>query len=360
MKITFICPPLNMSGGIRVIAIYAQQLQRAGHQVVIVSPPEASRTRWARLLQRIGLPAPTAQHQRHSHFDTLSVRKHRLPRPRSVREDDVPDADVIVATWWETAEWIAPMSERKGRKFYFVQHHEIFDPRPRARIEATYRLPLHKIVIAKWLATVMAQRYGDESASLVPNAVDRTLFFAAPRQKQQRPTIGTLFHETPFKGFDTTLAVLDEVRRRLGEVRIVAFGDSEPDKYRNRLVGVELTVRPPQSDIRAIYASCDVWLSCSRSEGFNLTAMEAMACRTPVVSTRTGWPEEAVRNGFNGALADVDDVPGLADGVVAVLSLSPQRWAETSENAARTVADSSWEASAKLFERVLSETVPDR
>jgi hypothetical protein len=30
---------------------------------------------------------------------------------------------------------------------------------------------------------------------------------------------------------------------------------------------------------------CDAWMTCSRSEGFNLPALEAMACRTPVVLT---------------------------------------------------------------------------
>jgi glycosyltransferase involved in cell wall biosynthesis len=32
--------------------------------------------------------------------------------------------------------------------------------------------------------------------------------------------------------------------------------------------------------------------------------MEAMACRTPVVATRTGWPAEAIVAGFNGACVD--------------------------------------------------------
>src|SRR5208282_5263036 len=51
-------------------------------------------------------------------------------------------------------------------------------------------------------------------------------------------------------------------------------------------------------------------LTASRSEGFNLPAMEAMACRTPVVSTRTGWPAEAVKTGINGVLVDVEDQVG--------------------------------------------------
>ena len=39
MKITFLSPPLNMGGGTRVIAIYAEYLAKNGHDVLVVSPP---------------------------------------------------------------------------------------------------------------------------------------------------------------------------------------------------------------------------------------------------------------------------------------------------------------------------------
>jgi glycosyltransferase involved in cell wall biosynthesis len=83
-----------------------------------------------------------------------------------------------------------------------------------------------------------------------------------------------------------------------------------------------------------------------------------MACRTPVVSTRTGWPIEAIVDGVNGALADVDDVAGLAAGVLGILQLDAARWREVSEAAARTVAESSWERSARLFEAALMRGEP--
>jgi glycosyltransferase involved in cell wall biosynthesis len=82
-------------------------------------------------------------------------------------------------------------------------------------------------------------------------------------------------------------------------------------------------------------------------------AMEAMACRTPVVSTRTGWPEEAIVDGVNGALADVDDVEALASAVLGILALDDAAWRKLSDGAARTVSDSSWERSARLFEAAL-------
>ena len=82
-----------------------------------------------------------------------------------------------------------------------------------------------------------------------------------------------------------------------------------------------------------------------------------MACRTPVVSTRTGWPADAIRTGWNGVLADIDDVAGLARGLEWVLSRNDPEWSTLSANACATAKASSWQDSAKLFENVLERAV---
>lgn len=41
MKITFIVPTLNLSGGLRVVAIYAELFTQMGHKVIVVSPGPA-------------------------------------------------------------------------------------------------------------------------------------------------------------------------------------------------------------------------------------------------------------------------------------------------------------------------------
>jgi glycosyltransferase involved in cell wall biosynthesis len=112
-------------------------------------------------------------------------------------------------------------------------------------------------------------------------------------------------------------------------------------------------LEPPQDKLRDLYGQCDVWLAASRSEGFNVTAMEAMACRVPVVSTRTGWPEEAIVAGRNGVLVDVDDIDGIVVGAVWVLGLDDKAWRAISEYGYQTVAESNWENSARLFEQAL-------
>jgi hypothetical protein len=119
------------------------------------------------------------------------VRTLRSHRP--VTDRDLPDADVVIATWWETAEWVARLAPSKGAKCYFIQHHEVFDWLPVERVRSTYRLPLHKIVIARWLASLMKNEYGDAHVDLVPNSVDHRQFFAAPRSKQAKPTVGFIY-----------------------------------------------------------------------------------------------------------------------------------------------------------------------
>ncbi len=353
MKITFILPTVNMSGGIKVIAIYARKLADRGHEIVLISPPPPDlplKRKIKSLLTGKGWPIA---HPFPSHLDNLGLDHRLLDTHRAATDADVPDADVVIATWWETAEWVNSLSSAKGAKVYFIQHHELHDFIPAASSRATYMLPLHKIVIASWLRNLMRDEYFDHDVDLVPNSVDKTQFYSAVRDKQPVPTIGFLYHTSQYKGVDISLKVIRQLRDIFPDLRVIAFGSILPPALAPLPPYIEFHHAPRQDDIRNLYAQCDLWLTASRSEGFNLPAMEAMACRTPVVSTRAGWPEEAVITGHNGVLADVDDVNSLAQGAADILTLSHDAWRELSAHAYETVADSSWDRSTELFEAAL-------
>jgi len=355
MQISFISPTVDLSGGARVIAVYAQQLKRMGHTVRVISPPPADvplRRKVKSWLMGNGWPKVPSRHE--SHLDGTEIDHRVIDRWRPIMDDDVPGGDAVIATWWETAEWVAALGARKGAKVYFIQAHELHEYTPEARVRATYRLPFHKIVISQGLQRVMSEQYGDATVDVVPNSVDPTQFFAPLRGKQPSPSVGFLYAGQHFKGLDTTLAALEILRSRIPDLGIIAFGAQRPSDSLPLPKGAEFFHLPPQHEIRNLYARCDAWVTASRSnEGFNLPALEAMACRTPVVSTRAAWPEEAIKSGWNGILVDVDDVQGLADGVEWVLSRSDPEWRNLSANAYATAAAGSWEASAKLFENAL-------
>lgn len=360
LRITFLLPPANMSGGIRVVAIYAQALANKGHEVTLVSPPRRPIPFIKRIKALIkGVEIPSSK-QCPSHLDGLEITHKVLECFRPITDKDVPNADVVIATWWETAEWVNSLSTNKGVKVYFVQGHEVFDYLPVDRCKATYKMPLHKITISQWLVDVMRDEYGDNDVDLVPNSIDHSQFFAPARGKQTQPTVGFLYHEMPFKGMNIVLAALEKLHDVFPDLRAVCFGSELPSSKFKLERYIEFHHAPAQEHIRDLYAMCDVWVTASRSEGFNLPAMEAMACGTPVISTRTGWPAESVLDGWNGKLADIDDIEGFALGIKDVLELPESSWREMSEHAYLTVAQSSWEASATLFETALNNACERR
>ena len=212
---------------------------------------------------------------------------------------------------------------------------------------------MHRIVVARWLKTIMRSEYGDSAVDLVPNSVDRTLFFADVREKRPVPTLGFLYSTASFKGLDVALAAINRVQEKIPSLRLICFGSEHPNYAYALPRGTEFLFSPPQCELRNIYSRCDAWITASRSEGFNLPAMEAMACRTPVISTRTGWPEEAIETGRNGVLVDVDDVEALASGVCWTLSLPSDDWARLSQHAYETTTVGSWEESSLAFEQAL-------
>ena len=159
MRITFVISNANLSGGVRAIAIYAEKLQAMGHRVTIVSRPRPMPTLGKRVKSLLSGNGWPERPNRRTHLDGTSVDHRVIDSWRAMTDADIPDGDIVIATWWETAEWVSGLSDSKGTKVYFVQHHEtVFGNQPTERVQATYRLSnLRKICCAKWLVEEMRQ-----------------------------------------------------------------------------------------------------------------------------------------------------------------------------------------------------------
>ncbi len=350
MKITFVLPFAGLAGGVRVAAIYAQKLTERGHDVTVISQPAHIPSKARKLISTIegkGSGQPRTQTQS---LDFLGDKHIILDRPRAVVDADVPDADIVIATWWQTAFYVASLSPEKGKKFYFVQHHEVHKEQPWQISRGSYYLPLKKITISNWLVDTMANVYGDTNVALVHNSVDMGQFFAPARQKQKKPTIGFLYSSTHFKGVDISLRAIEIVRKKIPDLKLQIFGSGQPVPQLPLPEGTTYQQNPPQDQLRDIYAACDVWLCGSRAEGFHLPPLEAMACRCPVVSTRVGGPTDIINNGQNGYLVDVEDSEALADRLIKVLSMNTKSWQLMSDAALATAEGFTWDDATDLFE----------
>jgi glycosyltransferase involved in cell wall biosynthesis len=117
----------------------------------------------------------------------------------------------------------------------------------------------------------------------------------------------------PNKGAALLLQSLRELARQT-EITLLVFGGGKLPDVDGQFEIVELGIIQSPRLQSIFYSACDVFAAPSRVESFGLTALEAMACGTPVVAFRTGGLAELVLHQKTGLLADAaTGVPGLIE-----------------------------------------------
>jgi glycosyltransferase involved in cell wall biosynthesis len=347
MRITFLMPADDLTGGNRVVGVYAKTLRQRGHEVLVVSnaPDRPSWRERMRALRHGRWPVlQSGSRPRTGHIALARVPHKTLEQPRPITPDDLPDADVLIATWWETAVWMERMPSSKGRKVHLIQGYEVWTGGDaRARVHDALRLPNRKIAISRALAREIQAELSDLDIAVVPNAVDLDQFDAPVRRRGTPPTVGFIYARAPFKGADIAIRACELARRELPELRVLAFGGDEPTADLPLPPGAEFVPSPPQDQLAGLYARCDAWLFASRRDSFGLPILEAMACRTPVIGAPVGAAPELLADG-DGLLVPPESPQAMADAIVALCrTLQPADWQLISQRAYERARRYSWD-----------------
>src|SRR6202012_3084995 len=95
----------------------------------------------------------------------------------------------------------------------------------------------------------------------------------------------------------------------------------------SRDLGVSEEVRflGKQDAIEEILSVSDLFLMPSESESFGLAALEAMACKVPVISSNAGGLPELNVEGITGFLKDIGDIDGMAEKAIYILEDESRR-----------------------------------
>ena len=87
-----------------------------------------------------------------------------------------------------------------------------------------------------------------------------------------------------------------------------------------------------QDAIEELLAISDLFILPSESESFGLSALEALACEVPVISSDIGGLPEVITDGFCGYMKAPDDIEGMTEAALSILS-SPAKLKEFRKNA---------------------------
>ena len=139
-------------------------------------------------------------------------------------------------------------------------------------------------------------------------------------------TIGAVSRLESIKGMDLVVPAFAEVLKRFPEVRLLVVGDGSLRATMEQQAAelgcadrITWVGRQPQEELNKWYGQMDIVLMPSRSEGFGLTAIEAMANGCVMVASNVGGLPEVVRDGVCGLLHRTEDVKDMADKICTLL-----------------------------------------
>src|SRR5882724_1868920 len=232
MKITFLTPGYNWgpSGGIRVVYEYANRLVFRGHQVAVVHPrqlkyppPRAGITAATWLRTRLRNARMRMRATPIIDWQPIDKRVEMLFVPDSGPRH-VPDGDAIFATGWTTVRSVSEMPQVKGEKCYLIQGYESYHA-PKDLVDATWRAPLHKIVVSKWLVE-LGRELGCPELTYIPNAIDHRRYRIL-RPIEGRPRqVSMVFSSSQVKGSTDGIEAMRIARERFPDLKVVLFGTS--------------------------------------------------------------------------------------------------------------------------------------
>jgi glycosyltransferase involved in cell wall biosynthesis len=259
-RIAYLNEEADLSGGVRVILGQADALVARGHQVTIVSKG----------------PSP----------DWIPTRAEW----RTIDSFDQIDAsafDFVIGTFWTTVP--AARNIAGDRAIHLCQGYEgsfsFYSDRLQA-IQATYRLPIPKIVVSDHLVEVLRPWTSD--VHVVGQMIDPS-FFRSSRGPESDPlrVLVCGAHQVDLKGIDDAYGAVLHARSHGWKVTLVRVSPWAPSREEpHDVVADEFHVALSANAMRELVHSCDVVLAASHpEEGFGLPAVEAMAAMLPAVLT---------------------------------------------------------------------------
>ena len=131
--------------------------------------------------------------------------------------------------------------------------------------------------------------------------------------------LGVVSRLEPIKGMDLVVPAFAEVLKLHPDTQLLVVGDgslrASMEEQAAQLAcadHIRFVGRQPQEELPKWYSQMDIVLMPSRSEGFGLTAIEAMACGCVMVASDTGGLPEVVRDGECGLLHRTEDIADMA------------------------------------------------
>lgn len=166
---------------------------------------------------------------------------------------------------------------------------------------------------------------------VIPNFIDFNRFSLQPKDHFKKAIAPNneriLIHTSNFRKVKRTedvIRMFEKVQQKIPS-KLLMVGDG-PERSANEQLCRELGIGDhvrflgKQDAVEEILSVSDLFIIPSENESFGLAALEAMACKVPVISSNAGGLPELNIDDFCGYMCNVGDVDDMANKAITILS----------------------------------------
>lgn len=335
MKIAILTPTFSHYSGIdRVAELQAIDYAKKGNKVTVFALESTIKPKRFRV-EVLGMPQSLFLQRIYKLLFFLDFKKIKNTA------DKLKDYDVVISHFYPM-NWIAYYAKKKHNVKYVYYNHgigyselfgNIFERLYMKLFGFFNKLSLKNvdsaISISKFLQDELKKEIGLES-KLVYNEIDKKRFKRKLDANKIRKNLDIKTNEklllfvgrlSPHKNVHTLIDVFDAVNRELPNAKLLIIGRPTFPKYHNKLRSMankNVIFREfiGDKELPHYYAACDLYVTASLWEGFNLPAAEAQACGKKVVAFDVCSHPEVIKNGI---LVKKGDIEGFADAIIKLL-----------------------------------------
>ena len=186
--------------------------------------------------------------------------------------------------------------------------------------------------VSRFLKDKTILQYGVENEiEVIPNFVDTKKYrriddeeFLARCAPAREKVLIHVSNFRPVKRVPDVIRIFNIVHRKIPS-KLFLVGDG-PDRSNCEQLCRELNIYSEvkflgkQVDLVPLLSVSDLFLMPSQSESFGLSALEAMACEVPVISSSVGGLPELVLHGETGYIAEIGDIERMAKYAIELLT----------------------------------------
>lgn len=371
MRINFITFGHRLTGGTRVVMELINGLAKKGHKITLVTIGKPSELEWIDLKANV-LYANRTFPEKVSGFIYRKIFGFQPWPEEETRKilKLLPESDVNVGTISYSG--FAVHRAEAGLPFHYFMHYEPLvredggqkstaGDNKKKIIEEAYYLPTFKIVNSSWLAEQIKKNTGNDSSGLVFPAVDHHLFNQQkkkePLSKDKKVKIVSLAKYKWWKGTPDALRAIRLVREAGYNIDFSMFGNFDPQALPEDVKDVEFNfVGSLKNEALAkFYNEADILISSSFFESFPLPQLEAMACGTPVVTTKYGTEDYAFHR-QNSLVVEPQKPEDMAKAIMELID-DKAMYSKFIEEGTKTAKEFTWERTAEQFEAILLKHV---